>query len=369
MTNILFLFGTLFIFSPIFFIIQFSIFFLIFILNKCKIPYIGLIFIFVSLISLFFHIFFFGAVNKILLFTIVCSFFALTVPAIYDYSAKRIKNYNWKNVIDFCIKFHIITFLLQYFAFNIFQLDIDYGKFLLGPPHRSSYNGFDYRATGVFAEPSIFSIHMLTLLVMRYIITNNNSLLCYIALICMVLSGSTFSVICVILFFLLTVRLTLKWITTGFISLILISPIIYQNIMWRMTYISSGNDGSTSYKLELLKTLFDSPIVFNFGHGMVGYYDNAPNYFQSLFDMTLFGSNLLVFGFWLGSLLSISWLIIFFSYFRFSFRLVLLCLLPCLKLTFLFPIFWLYLAFLVGYLGSKNEKYQTRYSTIQKFNR
>ncbi|EKP8428545.1 polymerase, partial [Escherichia coli] len=220
------------------------------------------------------------------------------------------------------------------------------------------------RATGVFAEPSIFSIHMVTLLVMRYIVANNNSLLSYIALMCMVLSGSTFSVICVMLFFILTCRLTLKWIATGLISLVLVSPIIYQNIMWRMSYISSGSDGSTSYKLELMKSFFDSPLVFNIGHGMVGYYDNAPDYFQSLFDMTLFGSNFIVFGFWLGSILSVSWLVLFLKYSRFSLRLMLLCLLPCLKLTFLFPMFWLYLVFLAGYAGIKNEKYTTRYSKI-----
>lgn len=164
--------------------------------------------------------------------------------------------------------------------------------------------------------------------------------------------------------FILTCRLTLKWIATGLISLVLVSPIIYQNIMWRMSYISSGSDGSTSYKLELMKSFFDSPLVFNIGHGMVGYYDNAPDYFQSLFDMTLFGSNFIVFGFWLGSILSVSWLVLFLKYSRFSLRLMLLCLLPCLKLTFLFPMFWLYLVFLAGYAGIKNEKYTTRYSKI-----
>ncbi|EOM7965688.1 O-antigen polymerase Wzy [Escherichia coli] len=363
MANIYFLFGTLFIFSPVFFIIQFCVFFLVFIQGKCKVSSQGLIFILVSFTSLIFHVFF-GVVDKIFIFTLVCCFYALTVPSIYSYCVKRIKSCDWLKVNDFCIKFHIFTFLLQYLAFKIINVDIDYGKFLLGPPHRSSYDGFDYRATGVFAEPSIFSIHMVTLLVMRYIVANNNSLLSYIALMCMVLSGSTFSVICVMLFFILTCRLTLKWIATGLISLVLVSPIIYQNIMWRMSYISSGSDGSTSYKLELMKSFFDSPLVFNIGHGMVGYYDNAPDYFQSLFDMTLFGSNFIVFGFWLGSILSVSWLVLFLKYSRFSLRLMLLCLLPCLKLTFLFPMFWLYLVFLAGYAGIKNEKYTTRYSKI-----
>ncbi|MCB7534869.1 polymerase, partial [Escherichia coli] len=108
-----------------------------------------------------------------------------------------------------------------------------------------------------------------------------------------------------------------------------------------------------------MKSFFDSPLVFNIGHGMVGYYDNAPDYFQSLFDMTLFGSNFIVFGFWLGSILSVSWLVLFLKYSRFSLRLMLLCLLPCLKLTFLFPMFWLYLVFFAGYAGIKNEKYTT----------
>ena len=108
MANIYFLFGTLFIFSPVIFIIQFCVFFLVFIQGKCKVSSQGLIFILVSFTSLIFHVFF-GVVDKIFIFTLVCCFYALTVPSIYSYCVKRIKSCDWLKVIDFCIKFHIFT--------------------------------------------------------------------------------------------------------------------------------------------------------------------------------------------------------------------------------------------------------------------
>ncbi|GDX04563.1 polymerase [Buttiauxella sp. A111] len=356
MASVYFLFGTLFIFSPVFFAVQFIVFLLAFISGGYRATKYGLIFITIAIISLLLHEIN-GVVDKIYIFTIVCCFYALTVPSIYANCKKAIGKDGWRGFVNFCIKFHIITFLLQFFAFKLFNIDIDYGKLLLGPPHRSSYDGFDYRATGVFAEPSIFSIHMLTLLVMKYILENKNSIMVYIALACMAISGSTFSVICVALFFILTIKFTIKWVVGGVATFFVLSPIVYENILWRMSYVASGNDGSTSYKLNLLKTLYEDATVFNIGHGMVGYYENAPDYLQSLFDMTLFGSNILVFGFWLGGVLSIIWVTYFIRFQKISLRMMILCLLPCLKLTFLFPIFWLYLAFLAGYFGGKNEKY------------
>ena len=90
MANIYFLFGTLFIFSPVFFFFYFCVFFLVFIQGKCKVSSQGLIFILVSFTSLIFHVFF-GVVDKIFIFTLVCCFYALTVPSIYSYCVKELK--------------------------------------------------------------------------------------------------------------------------------------------------------------------------------------------------------------------------------------------------------------------------------------
>lgn len=354
MTSLLFVLGTLFIFSYPFFIFQFAIFCCVFIRQGFKLEKSSIFFIAISAISLMIHLYM-GSVNKIYLFTSVCCLLAATVPSLYEYCNAKIENIKWERLINASIYFHIVTFLIQYISFKVFHIDIDYGKLLLGPPHRSSYNGFDYRATGVFAEPSIFAAHMICLLVMKYVIARSNSLLTYVALFCMVLSGSTVSVLSVLAYFIITIRFTLKWLKSDLLPFLFLIPSILGNLFWRGAYISSGNDGSTTFKIDLIKSFFNESSIFNIGYGMVGYYKGAPEYLQSIFDITVFGSSLIVFGFWFGAFVSLVWMSVFYKVSKISIRLSILCLLPCLKLTFLFPIFWLYLKFLTEYVRKNDE--------------
>ncbi|HGH3371385.1 TPA: hypothetical protein ACJIK4_000844 [Kluyvera cryocrescens] len=262
-------------------------------------------------------------------------------------------------IIAIVLCFHIIVAILQFILWYVLGIDIDISAYFGGEGHRAIYYGV-YRITGVFDEPAIYSMFIISLCFLRYYLTNNNDWLNYLG-VCSVLLSLSFAGILVSLIYLIISegarrRLLLSglFIFSFILQVIALYPKLLDSIAIRLDSLLSGDDGSTNLKHQYLDFWMSESQRILFGNGLVGFYDGKPKFFESTFDLTFILTTITSFG------VVFSIPILFVLYFLLlkesNRRNKLLILILSLKITsVIFPFFWVFSGLIFTYERNKNN--------------
>ncbi|EIK2989386.1 hypothetical protein LJ039_004387, partial [Salmonella enterica] len=195
---------------------------------------------------------------------------------------------------------------IQFIAFYLFHITVDY-SLIIGGQESRILNEVGLRASGLTAEPSIYSGIMISLLILLYLMTGENNIITYIGLTSILCTLSTLGIFLVILYLAITNLYRLKPSKIiFFISLsIIIVFVLWDFILKRVELFLQGGDVSNNIKIMVIDNLFNNESLFLLGYGLVGYSDKAPPYYQALYDLTLFGNLCVIFGVPIGLILTI----------------------------------------------------------------
>ncbi|WP_369474707.1 hypothetical protein [Providencia huaxiensis] len=252
-----------------------------------------------------------------------------------------------KSIISVWIMFYSLTLYLQFTLYYIFSIEIDYSTFLGGESSRI-YNSVGFRPSGLTSEPSIYSGIMTSLLVSYYLINKKISLTFLIGLFSLLFTISTIGILLAI-FLILTIslhKISIKRIFFLLLSTSILSFFIIDSLIVRYYNFSSGSDTSNNAKLLVIENLLSKNELSLFGYGMIGLSKSAPDYYNALYDLTLFGNLLVIFGLPLGLMIALSVLIILLKNKSFLFYEKILILISLIKVTIPNFIFF-YLFFLI----------------------
>ncbi|EBA1131279.1 hypothetical protein NU104_002022 [Salmonella enterica] len=243
------------------------------------------------------------------------------------------------------------TFLfIQFIAFYLFHIIVDY-SLIIGGQESRILNEVGLRASGLTAEPSIYSGIMISLLILLYLMTGKNNIITYIGLISILCTLSTLGIFLVIVYLAITnlYRVKISKIVF-FISLsIAIIFVLWDFILKRIELFLQGGDVSNNIKIMVIDNLFNNESLFLLGYGLVGYSDKAPLYYQALYDLTLFGNLCVIFGVPVGLILSMTIFLLVFNM-RICLEKKILIILSFLKITipnYIFFYFFLVLLYVI----------------------
>lgn len=208
-------------------------------------------------------------------------------------------------VLNLWILIYSCLLFLQFIAYYAMNITIDYSILLQGEPSRI-FNDVGLRASGLASEPSIYSGIMISLLSLSYIINKKTTGYSYLGLISIFLTFSTLGVILGVLYLIITMfhKLTLSKIVVMIAGFSCILIFLSASLVNRYDKFNSGKDISNNVKIQVIDNFIDNENILLLGYGVIGSSETAPLYYQALYDLTLFGNLIIIFGLPLGVLLS-----------------------------------------------------------------
>ncbi|WP_407714318.1 hypothetical protein ACJJWD_22380 [Comamonas testosteroni] len=290
----------------------------------------------------------FSQIGNFILATLgVLTYFSLS-HLMSDFSDKKILK-----AINFFIIFNLFFFLVQVISYYLISLDLNFGLILGGAGNRALNFTEIYRPTGIYDEPAIYGLFMSVLIVSRLFFEKKVDILVILGIVSLFFTFSFVSILLAfgIIFILLADRLGYG---VSFVILILMIGILFlayesswmpDFLISRMSSLLSGEDGSTSHKFQSFDLWLNNENVRNFGFGFIGLREWTPDYFDAIYDMTLYGTIITQFGLVLAPFF-ILWIISFLLFNGCSVFSLLLCFLIFIKLSAVhFLVFWVFLAF------------------------
>ncbi|WP_123975059.1 hypothetical protein [Comamonas thiooxydans] len=232
-------------------------------------------------------------------------------------------------------------------------MDLNFGLILGGAGNRALNFTEIYRPTGIYDEPAIYGLFMSILVVSKLFFEKKVDILVIFGVVSLFFTFSFVSILLAfgIIFVLLADRLGYG---VSFVILILMIGILFlayesswmpDFLLSRVSSLLGGEDGSTSHKFQSFDFWLNNENVRNFGFGFIGLREWTPDYFDAIYDMTLYGTIITQFGLILAPFF-ILWIISFLLFNGFSVFSLLLCLLIFIKLSAVhFLVFWVFLAF------------------------
>ncbi|WP_139108561.1 hypothetical protein [Edwardsiella tarda] len=238
---------------------------------------------------------------------------------------------------------------IQFFSFYFFGNLIDYSLLLGGEPSRI-LNFVGLRASGLTSEPSIYSGIMISMMVIYYIYNGKNTACTYFAGVSILFTLSTLGVFLFIVYFFSTLvrKLNLKKLILLFFIFTSSFFFILPQLVSRYERFIDGNDVSNNVKIYVIENFIHSPVLALIGYGVIGFSQGAPDYYQALYDLTLFGNLIIIFGIPLGCIFSLA-VIFMIVKMKVSFQykiLIALCLIKVTIPNFIF--FYLFLSLLMS---------------------
>ncbi len=244
-----------------------------------------------------------------------------------------------------------ISIFIQFLSFYIFNKAIDFSLLTGGEPSRMY--GALFRPSGLTSEPAIYSGIMIGLLTLLYIINNLSWRYIFTGIASILLTMSVYGILSSFLFIFIVYLLNFKMsrllvggIIIG-ITILSTMPILIE----RYESYQSGQDHSNMTKVESFNNLLSNPNLTYLGYGFTGKSESAPSYYEGLYDVTAFGSPLILFGVPIGVLI-VTGLCFFIWWIPFSFKEKMLVILSLSKLsspTFLFFNLFLLLLLVISY--------------------
>lgn len=246
-------------------------------------------------------------------FTFRIIFWILLLALIYPF-LKRLQLEDFFSALRLWILIFSSCLYLQFIAFYTYGSVIDYSVLLNGEPSRI-LNIVGLRASGLTAEPSIYSGMMISLMSLYYMLNRKNDLISYYAGISILLTFSTLGFFLFISYFFITSLRYINFKKVIFLCFVLFSSIIaaLPLLLSRYERFTSGDDVSNNVKFMVIDNLLNNTSLFLFGYGLIGYSPGAPDFYQALYDLTLFGNFIVIFGIPLGTIFSILTLIVIIS--------------------------------------------------------
>lgn len=257
------------------------------------------------------------------------------------------------SIIDSFLIFNIATFFLQIISYYIFSYDLDFSEWMGGAGNRALNYSEIYRPTGIYDEPAIYGLFLSILIACKLFFTKKLDLLIFIGIISLILSFSFVSIILAIglILILFLMRFGGFFFLICFFVFLTTIFIAYENswipdfLLNRLESLTNGNDGSTSNKIQSFQFWLNEENVRNFGFGFIGLREWTPEYFDAIYDMTLYGTAITQFGLFLAPLF-ICWMIAFLWINGWSCFSLCLCFLIFIKLSAVhILVFWVFLAF------------------------
>lgn len=195
---------------------------------------------------------------------------------------------------------------MQFLAFYLFHIEIDYSILSGGEPSRM-WNVLGLRPSGLTGEPSIYSGIMISMLALMFFLNKKKITVIYFGLGSVFLTLSTLGVLLGVLFFMLISLRKIsfkKIVLVSFIGIIT-SGMLSSALLARYERFESGADVSNNVKFDIVDTMLSHSEIGLLGYGLVGKSESAPDYYTALYDLTLFGNLIVIFGIPLGIILSI----------------------------------------------------------------
>lgn len=276
------------------------------------------------------------------------------------YFSQTLTHKEMLNVIKILIVIASLAVITQFISFYSLNLELDFSILLGGEGVRSAYTGSSnivYRPTGLTSEPAIHCGIMMGLLTLYYILDNKSKIIPIIGLISILLTFSTLGIILSLSYLAIVYTKRISTILIGICLIIIASSFMMDNIINRYELFIAGNDTSNNVKHDIFEYFFSSIEFILSGLGFVGKDNNAPAFYEALYDMTYFFTVHIYFGLIIGSILLIITLILLLKS-QFTTREKLLIILALVKLsgpTFMFFSFFIMSLFLFNTFRVKNK--------------
>lgn len=195
----------------------------------------------------------------------------------------------------------------QFLLYYVFGYVVDYSVILGGEPSRI-LNNVGLRASGLTSEPSIYSGMMISLLILHYIYNGQkNNFYTLFGGVSILLTFSTLGFFLFTLYLSITLlrHMSIKKIILLIGTITSVVVLIMPLLISRYERFINGDDVSNNVKFSVVENLLNNTSLFTLGYGVVGYSDGAPDYYQALYDLTLFGNLFVIFGIPLGIFTSV----------------------------------------------------------------
>lgn len=255
------------------------------------------------------------------------------------------------NIIEASLK-TLIVFLssavyIQFVGYYAFNTVIDFSVLTGGNASRILFSTF--RPSGLTAEPAIHSGIMIGLLVLLFIKNKSSSLFIIVGIVSIFLTMSIYGILSAMFFLVIfffrrkSIKLLILLFPFLVIAFSLSAPILFE----RYELYNSGQDESNMTKVDSFNNMLNKSHLLYLGYGMTGKSDSAPKFYEGLYDVTAFGSPIIIFGIPLGLLL-VSILILFIVKLPFTLQEKILVVLAFTKLSApTFPFFNVFILMLV----------------------
>lgn len=262
-------------------------------------------------------------------------------------------NENILKIIDFFIVLNLFAFFSQLISYYFFSYNLDYGLIFGGAGNRALNSSEIYRPTGLYDEPAIYGLFMSVLIASKLFFEKKLDAFIILGIFSMIFSFSFVSIILAlgVIFILLADRMGYILSFSILIAVAVVLFLSHENLWlpdflsYRMNSLLEGGDGSTSHKIQSFELWLNEEHVRNFGFGFIGLREWTPEYFDAIYDMTLYGSAIAQFGLVLAPFF-ILWIISFLFFNGCSKFSLNLCFLIFIKLAAVhFLVFWVFLAF------------------------
>nr|AXY99601.1 wzy [Proteus mirabilis] len=178
-------------------------------------------------------------------------------------------------ILSFILIIHITFFIIQFFVVYLTGYYLDFIYPITHEHSRYLFYGVEnnisiYRCTGLFVEPSTYSISIFTLLLILESLGNKNKFLFYLTLLTMILSLSSISFILIPFYYLLKIirKIKLSYLIVTILLLFSFSYFSQNNFI--KTQIDKINNTS-SIRFNLVNAIFDRKIdLLITGSGLYG---------------------------------------------------------------------------------------------------
>lgn len=200
-----------------------------------------------------------------------------------------------------------VSVLIQFVAYYfISESVIDYSLLLGGVPSRILFEIF--RPSGLTTEPAIYSGIMMGLLSIYYCIVKRIDSVILAGGGSIFLTQSIAGIIMISLYFFVIIfsKPTIMKFSFVFVALCFVLMAVYPLLEARYERLITGDDSSNSTKIETFENMLSTDQIMYAGYGLVGKSESAPSYYEGLYDVTIWGAMIVIFGVPVGILFNVA---------------------------------------------------------------
>ncbi|EHW9965035.1 hypothetical protein K1240_004516 [Escherichia coli] len=329
---------------------------LLYINSGAKICYRSVIFVIslitVVFISAFIHVNISTHTEILIYQSLKISIWLFSAMLLY-HAALNIMGHIIFKAVSAALVIYVTCLVLQVIFYSLHGTIIDYSTMIGGEPSRNMMSGVGFRPTGFAAEPSVYCGITAWLISLRYAMNKKTDTLFILSCMSMLLTLSfvgAFLCFGILLIGMLRVRMIIPVMGFAFIGYL----VLIDRINERVSLFLSGADGSNNVKIDTITNFMANPDIYTYGYGFVGKSISAPPFYESLYDMTIFGNFITIFGLPFGVLCIVLYCV-FIIKIKITKRAKLMMLLSSLKISLpFFAVFYMAIAMICA-ISNKNK--------------